>query len=196
MIQRPIIYVKRITNLSDARYCAGMGADLLGFVVTPNHLDYVNPIQFKEIMGWVSGPRRVVEITDWESLDLQDIITNYGPDLIHLSGKAITGHELKGFPLILEADADTESVIQLKIRTDALAVEFIIISDKIESESLKIWKTLDYPLLISMNENPESLVAIQSRTGAAGFMLEGSHELKPGFKDYDHLSIILEALDS
>jgi phosphoribosylanthranilate isomerase len=39
-----------ITNLSDARYCAGMGVDWLGFPA-----DVVNPDTFKEITNWVTS---------------------------------------------------------------------------------------------------------------------------------------------
>ena len=45
-----------ITNLSDARYCAGMGVDWIGFP-----LSQVNPTVFSEITGWLSGPQWVVE---------------------------------------------------------------------------------------------------------------------------------------
>jgi len=51
--------------------------------------------------------------------------------------------------------------------------------------------------LVDPGEKPEAaaLREVQEETGAAGFMLQGSREIKPGLKDYDHLSNVLEALD-
>ena len=66
----PIVYVSRITNLSDARYCAGMGAELLGYVIDPSHPDYVSPENYQQMVGWISGPARVLEIVSSESIDM------------------------------------------------------------------------------------------------------------------------------
>ncbi len=53
-----------ITNLHDARYCAGMGVDWLGF-----RADTVDAVTFKEITHWVSGPQFVLELSERTSID-------------------------------------------------------------------------------------------------------------------------------
>src|SRR6187402_1005196 len=85
MALKTFVKVGSITNLSDARYCAGMGADLLGFRVVEGHESYISPKQFQEIRGWVTGPKVVAEIygiTDAQTLTT--ILENYRPDFLEL----------------------------------------------------------------------------------------------------------------
>jgi phosphoribosylanthranilate isomerase len=59
MALRMRVKVGGITNLSEARYCAGMGCDYLGFRIGGKGL---SPKEFREITGWVPGPQLVVEV--------------------------------------------------------------------------------------------------------------------------------------
>ena len=59
---RTFVKVGNITNLSDARYCAGMGVDMMGFCIDPENKNFVNPESFQEITKWVSLPHFVGEI--------------------------------------------------------------------------------------------------------------------------------------
>src|SRR5688572_21326360 len=52
-----------VTNLSDARFAAGRGAQFVGFVLSPNHQNYLAPEKVQEIAGWVDGPSLVGEWT-------------------------------------------------------------------------------------------------------------------------------------
>src|SRR5215218_4914417 len=103
MPEKPITYVRRVTNLSDARYCAGMGADMLGYVIDPGHVDYISPKLYQEMSGWVSGPRRVIEILTLAS-DLGGQLAHYSPDLIHVHFTLIEPGALPDLPIILECN--------------------------------------------------------------------------------------------
>ena len=86
MALKTLVKVGNISNLSDARYCAGMGVDMLGFRVISGQEHYVSPELFKEIRGWFSGPSVVAEAYGIRSgEDLPFIIQNYLPDFIELS---------------------------------------------------------------------------------------------------------------
>src|SRR5215831_10500514 len=50
------IKVGQVTNLSEARYCAGMGVDFLSFPISS-----IDPKTYQEITGWVVGPKLGVE---------------------------------------------------------------------------------------------------------------------------------------
>src|SRR5882762_4050125 len=50
------VKVGQVTNLSEARYCAGMGVDFLSFPISS-----VDPKTYQEITGWVAGPKFGVE---------------------------------------------------------------------------------------------------------------------------------------
>ena len=49
------VKIDGVTNLSDARYCAGMYVDVLGFNLEESSQKFLNPTQYEEITGWVSG---------------------------------------------------------------------------------------------------------------------------------------------
>src|ERR1044071_5737472 len=83
---KTVVKVGNITNLSDARYCSGMGVDMLGFRVLEGQPNYLSPKLFQEIRGWVTGPKIVAEIYGLTSPDqLQSIIENYAPDYFELN---------------------------------------------------------------------------------------------------------------
>src|SRR5688572_15531110 len=78
---KTLVKVGNITNLSDARYCAGMGVDMLGFRVIEGQENFVAPKLFQEIRGWVAGPKVVAELYGYsENLDFNLILKNYAPD--------------------------------------------------------------------------------------------------------------------
>lgn len=51
-----ILKFSSVTNLSDARYAAGMWADIIGFCFDPGQPEYIEPGKAAEIIAWVSGP--------------------------------------------------------------------------------------------------------------------------------------------
>src|SRR6185369_1389083 len=51
------VKVGQVTNLSEARYCAGMGVDFLSFPISS-----IDPKTYLEITGWVAGPKFGVEV--------------------------------------------------------------------------------------------------------------------------------------
>jgi phosphoribosylanthranilate isomerase len=86
MALKTLVKVGRISNLSDARYCAGMSVNMLGFEVIEGASHFVTPELFKEIRGWFSGPLIVAEAYGIKSNeDLPAIIQNYLPDFIEVS---------------------------------------------------------------------------------------------------------------
>ncbi|HYG20089.1 MAG TPA: hypothetical protein VD816_14225, partial [Ohtaekwangia sp.] len=82
---KTLVKVGSITNLSDARYCAGMGVNLLGFRVLEGQENYINPKTFQEIRGWVTGPAIVAEIYGVTSAEeLRQIMADYRPDYLEM----------------------------------------------------------------------------------------------------------------
>ena len=59
-MQRPKIYASAVSNLSDARYFAAMGVDLIGFELS----EQTDVQKIAEIISWVEGPAIAVEITE------------------------------------------------------------------------------------------------------------------------------------
>ena len=76
------VKISNVSNLSDARYCAGMGVDMLGFCTDESKPDYINPTVFSELTQWVAGPQFVGEFGSMNSDDIKLINTDYQFDLI------------------------------------------------------------------------------------------------------------------
>jgi phosphoribosylanthranilate isomerase len=179
---KTLVKVGSITNLSDARYCAGMGVDLLGFSVVENQAAYVTPKSFQEIRGWISGPKIVAQITGLASAaDLVGILEQYRPDLLELS--AIEAVLLGDIPLpyILVAKDDTS------IPAGATPT-YLLVTDRTAYNG-------DIPTLLQI-AGIEDLDGALADPQIHGIALQGSSEIRPGLKNYEELADILEALET
>ena len=76
------VKVGNITNLSDARYCAGMGVDMLGFAIGKADGQGVGATKFKEITDWIAGPEFILELPEGAIIDISE---KYNVSLIELS---------------------------------------------------------------------------------------------------------------
>ena len=74
---RTTVIVNEINNLSDARYCAGMGVDYLGFSLESTDPGYVDPERFKEITSWVSGPEYLGEFKNSSPEIIKEVSSVY-----------------------------------------------------------------------------------------------------------------------
>jgi phosphoribosylanthranilate isomerase len=182
-----IVKVGKVTNLSDARYCAGMNVDLLGFVTVENQENYLAPKEFQDIRGWLSGPQIVAEIYGLSSAsELADIIEHYKPDYLELSKKELPLVD-GSLPLIVRwTDDDFDKAADL-VNLYALIV------DKAQLNNMANTKK-SIKLLVEA-ENLSEVEEVTGKAGVHGIVLNGTQEESPGLKDYDHLSEILERLE-
>src|SRR5687767_3639265 len=83
---KTLVKVGSITNLSDARYCAGMGVDMLGFRVIEDQENHIPISLFQQIRGWVSGPHVVAEMYGLKkATDIHGLLQNYAPDMVEMT---------------------------------------------------------------------------------------------------------------
>ncbi len=193
MQSSPVIYVSHITNLSDARYCAGMGAEFLGVVVDPAHPDYVSPEAYQQIIGWVSGPTRVAELGSQLPVDLEQVRSQYAADYFHLGVQLIPALGPTPVPLLVEITF-REYFDRLQSGDwPAIGIAYWIVTDVPDSVALPF--ATDPPVLIARHSFPGLATDFLSSTHAAGVALQGSRESAPGLKDYDQLATVLEELN-
>ncbi|HEY0743083.1 MAG TPA: hypothetical protein VGD40_16560 [Chryseosolibacter sp.] len=176
---KTVVKVGNISNLSDARYCSGMGVEMLGFRVLEGQENYISPKLYQEIRGWVTGPKIVAELYGMTSADqLPTVIENYAPDYFELTAsefKKFRGHLT--LPCIVAGLASTQEIAYQLLDEHQL-------DSYVGSE----------PLLVKPQTGSDILQLIKS-SKVAGVALDGSPELRPGFKDYSDLADILEKLD-
>jgi phosphoribosylanthranilate isomerase len=75
-----------ITRLDDARYCAGGGADFLGFVFVSESPRAVTPDNARDICEWVFGCRKVGVFVDAPTDQINQVVDHVGLDLVQLHG--------------------------------------------------------------------------------------------------------------
>ena len=177
---KTVVKVGNISNLSDARYCSGMGVDMLGFRVLEGQESYISPKLFQEIRGWVAGPKIVAEVYGLTSVDqMHQVMENYAPDYFELSGE-----EFESFK-----DSLTLPCIVTGYTKPHEKIAFDLISEDDLKKHNRSVKILVRP---SSAAKVLELIASEKVTGVA---LDGAPEVRPGFKDYSDLSDILEKLD-
>ncbi len=187
MALRTFVKVGSITNLSDARYCAGMGADLLGFRAVSGHENHITPKQFQEIRGWVTGPQIVAELYGMaDAAAWPGILEEYRPDMVELGLRelAILSRE-PSLPYIL-ALAPGEQI-------PAGSNPTYVLIDPDDPALLQL--ATKYPVLVMVQQT--SLVeSLLGGGGIRGLALQGGQEDRPGLREYNELGEILEMLDT
>jgi phosphoribosylanthranilate isomerase len=182
---KTVVKVGNISNLSDARYCAGMGVDMLGFCVIEGKTPYISPKLFQEIRGWISGPKVVAEIYGLSSRDqLKEIIQNYAPDYLELDGEEYQ---------MFRADASLPCIVSLDkngkdLHAHSEGIAYVLVNGD------QLPPAATTPVLLKVNSGDNLLEKIR-QPSITGIALNGSPELRPGFKNYDGLADILELLD-
>lgn len=184
---KTVVKVGNISNLSDARYCAGMGVDMLGFSVVPGSADYVLPKLFQEIRGWVSGPRFVAQVYGLSSHEqLPEIIQNYAPDYFEVDAQTFKKYSAHlSLPCIVAVTKD-----ELVILHNHDNIAYFLMDEPALSPA----ENNARPILLKI-DSANGLQEKLDRYQLTGVALNGSPEIRPGFKDYHELAEILEALD-
>ena len=195
---RTLIKVSNINNLSDARYCAGMGVEMLGF-----SMDELSFEKFKEMRGWVAGVKVVGETSSQDILKIIELNEMYQPDYLQVSDfQNITEIQKIGKPIILKVDFATANLPAL-FQTTKGSVEYFLLenSDDFEVIDEAVLSQLDawsfqYPLILGFGIKESNAIDLLEQTQLTGFALRGNDEIRPGFGDSEELMNILEILET
>jgi len=185
MALKTLVKVGEISNLSDARYCAGMGVEMLGFNLNPESENYISPEMFKEITDWVAGVKFVGE---FESMKVDAIISamqSYDLDLVEVDDFRAELIFKTEIPVIIRV-----TDISILDSLPAKASYYLIEDKHLDSQYVN-----GKPILVGGAISSRNLENILTVKAVSGIALKGSLEEKSGFKDYDALADILEALE-
>ncbi|MFT2007623.1 hypothetical protein ACMA1I_03025 [Pontibacter sp. 13R65] len=202
---RTSVVVSGINNLSDARYCAGMGVDIIVFNLKLDSPERVSSEALKEITGWVSG----VKLGGQFERAKPDVINQYAEDFnldyIQLDTPYLIDEiEEISRPVILKVfiNKDTvESELLEMMELYAPVVDtFLIYSNDfttIDETNNKLLKSIAkaFPVFIGFGLQKENIGTILSKIKPKGIGLLGGNEIKPGLKDFDELQEILEEIE-
>jgi len=197
------VKISQVTNLSDARYCAGMGVHYLGFNFVENHENYVEPARFMEISSWIAGPQFVGEFEDGDISQIRKMPNLEALDLIEVNRPDILRElYLLGKPLVLKLDISNYSSLSLledDLNFASDLVDYFLI-EKTTGDSNNLEEVLKFshrfPVFLGFGIHKGNILQLIENSGIAGIVLPGGKEEKVGFKDYEFLADILEELES
>jgi len=175
-----------ITNLSDARYCAGMGVDWLSFPA-----DVVNPTTFKEITDWVTGPQFILEVKEGASIDYID---QYPVSVLEISSQQLNLIDrLSSFDWIVTLPLSSWNLKRNDLISVKDKISFLVI--ELDHEDLQAVSDISSHFKILINQTNKHSVDRLLALPIEGINVTGENELKPGLKDFEKLASILEDLE-
>ena len=195
------VFVSDVDNLSDARYAAGMAVDLIGFKLDPGDESSLSQDQFKEISEWISGVKIVGEFGDQSAEIFKSLLEQFRIDYLLISDETkIQECSSLGIPLILSLNINEHEDLEGTVNYCSELVDFFVLESSNESISdtnrvLIQNIAQNHPLLLGYGINENNAPSLVSELNLKGIVLKGSPELRPGYKDFDEMADILEALD-
>lgn len=177
------VLVTHITNLTEARYCAGMEVDFLGFPA-----GMLEAAQVRDIRAWVVGPSFWIDVHDRTEMlhhpNDEGYILSYP-----LAADLAKANTLPARWMMRLTAAQVPDLLAHAWRPD-----YVLLADPAASPSGVITELCQrYPVLIFAED--EEAVARAGTCGAQGIYLLGDDELRPGLRDFDFLSRMFEVLE-
>jgi phosphoribosylanthranilate isomerase len=190
------VKVSSIANLSDARYCAGMGVDWLGFPLQEISLE-----RFTEIRNWLAGVQIVGEFTKASADQIKEMVAIYQPDVIEIdSSVSLVAIQEIATPKILRVNIDSDNLPAIFTASAPYVTHFLLVGDSPDSltgmeASVEIWAA-QYSIILGLEIPDDDLEEWVEQSSIQGIGLVAGQEDRPGFRDFTDLMTILEKLET
>jgi phosphoribosylanthranilate isomerase len=185
------ILVRNISNLSEARYCAGMLVDFISFELDKNEVNFIDLKKYSEIKGWINGIKLLGNCASLTLNEIKELIKERDLDGFIFDYSQIDLIELLDCKIkILQIPINQLFTIHEQINSK---IDYLIIyGEKMEIDKDFLREIqLTIPIFLGFNfEN----VSFNSEN-ISGFAFNGTIELKPGYSSYNELMDALEFLD-
>ncbi len=196
------VKVNSVNNLTDARYCAGMYVNLIGFEVSPAAEKPIPPTTFNEITGWLSGVDFVTEFQQESLEEVKEILKDYEAKWVEHT-RLDTLHTLReeGYECIYKQDITNVKSVKLELAEDlksnGILLHVTSKNEELTDREIEIISMVaeKCDVLLGSGINPNNVESIIDKLPIKGITLTGGDEIKPGLKDFDELSEILETLE-
>jgi hypothetical protein len=183
------LMANNISNLTDARYFAAQMVDYLVFA--PSSIDENAIAWMQEIKNWVVGPKWVLNGTSIsiEEIELATIKINF--DGICAYGKDLAKLTFEGMRFQMVEKVNLSMPFSMEIQGGALFIKGDLTTDDYN----EIRSAFDIPLWLEISTREQWLNLQQVLDEKDGIILSGEEEKKVGYKSYDSLDLIFDAMD-
>ena len=178
------VKVSAIENLSDARYCAGMGVEWLGFSMTEVPVD-----KFNEIRNWLSGIQIVGEAFNCSADQIIALCEAYKPDVLEINS-SVQLEKIKHLicPKILRVNLDSDNLPALFAAARPYVDYFLLVGDSEDSllgfeNQIEIWSA-QYPIILGLSIPESDLDEWVEQSSIQGIGLIAGKEERPGYRDF------------
>ena len=192
------VYVGAVNNLSDARYCSAMMVDIIGFDVNEFSVKCLNEEKVKDISTWINGVKIFGDFENSSKEHMTKLINKniFSSIMIDISNHYLLNNlDIDNVIIKISDNNYNEELISSILDNHKNLIE-IIVFESFNDLKLEFIKSLNNKLRILVKPLP-SLSDTKKMLDKynLGLYLNGSDEIRPGYKDYDSLSEILEDID-
>ncbi len=209
---RTKVKASSVTNLTDARYFAAWETEWLGFNFNTGSEDYIQPNTMKAIKEWVDGVKIVGEFDLQEAEEILAAADMLELDAVQVGtfagGSTLQALHEQEVPLIKEMVVQRPEELgamkpQMQAQEEWVAY-FLLDFHKngiawrgLQPEQRDQLRALaeSFPLLVSLDLSPDELNAFLDDIPVAGISLRGGAEEKVGYKSFDELDELFEAIE-
>ena len=202
-----------VTNLTDARYFAAWEVHWLGFDLDPHSERHLSPKAFEAIREWVDGVEITGEFNLQSPEEIREAVEVLQLDAVQagplIGLEALTRLEL-AVPLIKELIpepgrplADLQGTFSdyaphvrlflLDLLKGGWSWEKLQADPKAHADLTEL--AGQYPLLLALDLPPAAVNAFLEEIHAEGLAVQGGEEEKVGYKSFDELDELFEALE-
>jgi len=191
------LLIRGINNLSDARYCAGMGADKLTFILDPALPGHLNTKAVKELAGWIAGVELIGEFDQLSPFEINAIAAECALDAILLRHPRST-EELAEIAPPVYIELSPESAAGAHNQPTSVVGIIVELPKEVSAETLTALRSLSkrQPLWLGPGLDPARAQHLIQQLELAGLVFPSGNEVKPGLRDFDQLEAVFEALET
>lgn len=201
-----------VTNLTDARYFAAWGTEWLGFNLNTGSEYYIQPNTMKAIKEWVDGVKVVGEFdlqgaeeilaaADMLELDAVQVGTFSTQETL----QALHEQEVPVIKEVVVQDTGEFGAIVAQLQAQEAWVSYFLFDFQksgitwpaLLEDGLAELKDLaqTYPVLVAMDVDGQQLNAMLEELPVKGISVRGGAEEKVGYKSFDELDELFEAIE-
>jgi len=183
------VYISNVTNLTEARYYAGMEVSIIGFNATPDATSFTTSTQFDAITSWLSGAKIAWQWHLPISQTFIDLCSESKHDFIEITliPEIQTLNKINKPILLRTKDLQEVSRITPDIEKYLEAIVW-----EGDLETLPSLKNIPIYIQSPSSLNAEEFALTNPEIGIA---LDGIPESRPGWNNFDQMADLLESLE-